>query len=299
MRGGGGAATMAGVGEQATREAMRQKLAGEQLLTDRQVGAREAAIQRTAFEQEAGSIEREFSQALNEGDADIQQAIDDSQGEFWDDTDGATRKIRSVISRVRQTSPQAAAELERQYFTPDGKLNRSSIGSTRGLSSVARILPSLGRVFAATYKGPDHLGKPTRSSKIISDASPQYKLALAGLAASGTTNLMKKIGAEVAVRALQNTKDSQIPNFGQLAAGSKEHEVSAGDTLGKIAARNKTSVSELAKLNNISDPNMIKVGQRIRLPGNEALTPEYVRAAKELNSSQYGGRPQGRHALRS
>tara|TARA_Y100000592_G_scaffold13051_1_gene18397 strand:- start:10687 stop:12243 length:1557 start_codon:yes stop_codon:yes gene_type:complete len=156
---------------------------------------------------------------------------------------------------------------------------------------VARILPSLGRVFAATYKGPDHLGKPTRSSKIISDASPQYKLALAGLAASGTTNLMKKIGAEVAVRALQNTKDSQIPNFGQLAAGSKEHEVSAGDTLGKIAARNKTSVSELAKLNNISDPNMIKVGQRIRLPGNEALTPEYVRAAKELNSSQYGGRP--------
>ncbi|QDP51235.1 MAG: hypothetical protein Unbinned1068contig1001_29 [Prokaryotic dsDNA virus sp.] len=132
MRGGGGAATMAGVGEQATREAMRQKLAGEQLLTDRQIGAREAAVQRTAFEQEAGSIEREYSQALNEGDADIQQAIDDSQGEFWDDTDGMTRKIRSVISRVRQTNPQAAAELERQYLTTDGKLNKRGVGSTRG-----------------------------------------------------------------------------------------------------------------------------------------------------------------------
>ena len=102
MRGGGGAATMAGVGQEATRESMRQKLAGEQLLTDRKLGTAESRVQKTAFEQEAGSTEQEYSQAVNEADADIQQAIDDSQGEFWDDTDGATRKIRSIISRARQ-----------------------------------------------------------------------------------------------------------------------------------------------------------------------------------------------------
>lgn len=156
---------------------------------------------------------------------------------------------------------------------------------------MARILPSLGRVFASTYKGPAHLGKPTRSSKIISDASPEYKLGLAGLAASGTTNLMKKIGAEVAVRALQHQKDSKLPEFGSPASGSSSHTVVSGDTLGRIASKNSTTVDELARLNSIRDPNRIAVGQKIKLPGSEGITPEYLNALKELNNPNYGGRP--------
>jgi len=131
MRGGGAAATMAGTGEQATREAMRQKMAGEALLSERQLGARTAAVEKTAFEKEAGSEEEEFSQAINDGGADIQQAIDDSQGPFWDDTDGMKRKIRGVISRIRNINPQAAAELEKQYFA-NGELNLDSVGGTAG-----------------------------------------------------------------------------------------------------------------------------------------------------------------------
>ena len=128
MRGGGAAATMAGTGEMATREAMRQRLAGEALLSQRQIGSRQAALERTAFEREAGSLEQEFSQAVNEGDADIQQAIDDSQGVLWDDRDGMARKIRGIIDRVRNVSPEAAAELERKYFT-NGQLNRNATGA--------------------------------------------------------------------------------------------------------------------------------------------------------------------------
>ena len=43
--------------------------------------------------------------------------------------------------------------------------------------------------------------------------------------------------------------------------------VAAGDTLGAIARRHNTTVAELQRLNNIANPNMIRVGQNIRMPG--------------------------------
>jgi murein DD-endopeptidase MepM/ murein hydrolase activator NlpD len=50
------------------------------------------------------------------------------------------------------------------------------------------------------------------------------------------------------------------------AAKPKTHKVASGDTLGKIATRYKTTVSVLAKLNNITNVNSIRVGQVIKLP---------------------------------
>ena len=44
-----------------------------------------------------------------------------------------------------------------------------------------------------------------------------------------------------------------------------EYQVKSGDTLSKIATQNKTTVADLAKLNNIADVNKINVGQRINL----------------------------------
>lgn len=41
--------------------------------------------------------------------------------------------------------------------------------------------------------------------------------------------------------------------------------VKEGDTLSSIAAKKKTTVAKLVKLNNISNPNKIKVGQKIKL----------------------------------
>lgn len=42
--------------------------------------------------------------------------------------------------------------------------------------------------------------------------------------------------------------------------------VRPGDTLGKIADSYATTVDEIMAANNLSDPNVIEVGQRLRLP---------------------------------
>ncbi len=49
-------------------------------------------------------------------------------------------------------------------------------------------------------------------------------------------------------------------------AATKSHKVVSGDTLSKIAAKNKTTVDALVKLNKLKSANQISVGQIIKLP---------------------------------
>lgn len=46
----------------------------------------------------------------------------------------------------------------------------------------------------------------------------------------------------------------------------KVYTVKSGDTLSKIARQNKTTVATLKKLNGIANANLIKIGQKIKLP---------------------------------
>ena len=57
------------------------------------------------------------------------------------------------------------------------------------------------------------------------------------------------------------------------AAGSGTYSVRSGDTLSGIASRYNTTVSTLASLNGISNPNLIYVGQTLRLPGGSGPAP--------------------------
>lgn len=50
---------------------------------------------------------------------------------------------------------------------------------------------------------------------------------------------------------------------------SDVYVVKSGDTLSKIAAQFNTTVDILADLNNIENPNLIRVGQEIKLPGGK------------------------------
>lgn len=64
-----------------------------------------------------------------------------------------------------------------------------------------------------------------------------------------------------------------VPATGQPATtpnSVSDYVVKAGDTLSAIAARNGTTVAELARINGIANPNVIQVGQQLRLSGAPA-----------------------------
>ena len=73
------------------------------------------------------------------------------------------------------------------------------------------------------------------------------------------------------------------------------YTVMAGDTLSGIAAKFGTTYQELAAINGIADPNVIHVGQIIKLKGDAASTPQgentyTVQAGDTLSgiASKYG-----------
>jgi len=80
-----------------------------------------------------------------------------------------------------------------------------------------------------------------------------------------------------------------VGTAGGAEAGS--HRVRPGDTLSSIAGRYKTSITRLVRMNRIKDPNMIVVGQRLRVPGGGPGTRTHtVRSGETLSSiaSRYG-----------
>ena len=72
-------------------------------------------------------------------------------------------------------------------------------------------------------------------------------------------------------RNVQTISSDAIINQGELLNGAGQggttHNVVSGDTLSAIAQNNGLSVNDLARYNNIANPNMINVGQTINLPG--------------------------------
>lgn len=55
-----------------------------------------------------------------------------------------------------------------------------------------------------------------------------------------------------------------VPTVTPTGSSSSPYKIAYGDTLSSIAAKNKTTVAALSKLNNISDPNKIQAGQTIK-----------------------------------
>ena len=75
-----------------------------------------------------------------------------------------------------------------------------------------------------------------------------------------------------------------VGSSGSASAGS--HRVRSGETLSSIAGRYKTSVTRLVRMNNINDPNLIVVGQRLRVPGGGPGTRTHtVRSGETLSAT--------------
>lgn len=89
---------------------------------------------------------------------------------------------------------------------------------------------------------------------------------------AGMINVTKKVGVP---GSWINPEDSvatppkqTVQSKPAATSKPKTYTVKPGDVLSKIAAKYKTSVAELAKLNNIKNPNLIYAGQKLKLPGH-------------------------------
>lgn len=81
----------------------------------------------------------------------------------------------------------------------------------------------------------------------------------------GTTNVTEEKTTADSVSSNDNTKKQQTQQQAKKPA-TKRYTVKKGDTLSGIAQKTGTSLQQLKKLNNISNPKNIRVGQVLKIP---------------------------------
>lgn len=96
-----------------------------------------------------------------------------------------------------------------------------------------------------------------------------------GAGASGTPTALDQLIPAIKNRGYRFVTVSQLMNRPSptLPVTGTTYTVRAGDTLYAIALRYKVTVAALATANNISNVNLIRVGQVLRIPGTATPTP--------------------------
>ena len=80
-----------------------------------------------------------------------------------------------------------------------------------------------------------------------------------------------------------NTTQTSTSTTISASSGETIYIVKSGDSLSAIASRYGTTYQELAKYNNISNPNVIRVGQKIKIPSKKVKTTKVKITASLLN----------------
>jgi peptidoglycan-N-acetylglucosamine deacetylase len=95
-----------------------------------------------------------------------------------------------------------------------------------------------------------------------------------GAGASGTPAALEKIIPSLKNMGYRFVTLSQLLGLESLpnTGSTTTYTVKSGDTLYAIAARYQTTVQQLVQLNNISNPNLIRVGQILAIPSNQPQT---------------------------
>jgi membrane-bound lytic murein transglycosylase D len=130
----------------------------------------------------------------------------------------------------------------------------------------------------------DTLGKIAKANGVTAAALAK---------ANGIDGTMIRIGQKLKIPEVAGAgteaKPMAAPAQAVVAAAAQQasspagtYTVAAGDTLAKIAKKFGTKADTLAKLNSISDPKKLKIGQKLQLPGEASAKAEAPAAAPSV-----------------
>ncbi len=157
-------------------------------------------------------------------------------------------------------------------------LDRGPLGATLERPALARLAaPATVIVVGAALvalllaRGPGVPGSPAGAGGLGASAGPPASPADTP-GNVGTTATSSPASASSASPSLQpSPSPAPLPSATPIVA--QAYRVRAGDTLGAIAARFGTTTAVLAKLNGITNPSLIRVGQVLQTPASGAPSP--------------------------
>lgn len=108
-------------------------------------------------------------------------------------------------------------------------------------------------------------------NKVVNNVQPgSIVLMHTGAGASGTPGALPEIIKQLKAKGYKFVTVSEILNLHSAPAAGTTYTVKAGDTLYSIAKKHNTTVSKLTSLNKLSNANVLKVGQVLKLKADAA-----------------------------
>lgn len=111
-----------------------------------------------------------------------------------------------------------------------------------------------------------------KSGDTLSRIAAQFKMSVAEIAALNQISNVNAINVGQVLKVYgtttnTNTNTNQTNTSKPAASNAASYTVKSGDTLSKIAALHQMSLSQLVSLNGITNPNLIQVGQVLKVTG--------------------------------
>ncbi len=173
----------------------------------------------------------------------VKKDIWDAQDEFSTRQAGLSEKVLQLEGRISALEESVGA-LER------GQENLSA--------QIAELDAELARGIEAVRSGQQQLGIELESKIRTSDTARK----------SDRDDVLRRLEIVLDEVTKENRRlTAEVDAVKASTAEGGTHTVSRGETLASIAAKYGVSVSAMLAANNIADPNLIKVGQKLVVPG--------------------------------
>jgi peptidoglycan/xylan/chitin deacetylase (PgdA/CDA1 family) len=182
----------------------------------------------------------------------------------------STNEMRNQLTRTETTIRNITGRSTKPYF-------RAPYGSTN--STVLRTVGDAGYsyTFHWTIDTLDWTGNSATTiyNRVMNGLQPGAIILMhTGRGASGTPAALDRFIPAIKSRGYRFVTISQLMNRPAPPATSTTYTVRAGDTLYSIARRYNTTVTSIAQENNIRNVNLIRVGQRLTIPGRAVSVPQ-------------------------
>lgn len=168
----------------------------------------------------------------------------------------------------------------------DKKMQNIAISSYNKLSRQPDFNPRTDFKTVCHYQfHPHFLGKVICCTTTCRDAISDLKVILDSRLAANFEKAILKL--DLADKTAANSTGKAVSTGAQTAVNhaipNGEYTVQRGDTLSAIAKRYNTTVDELVRLNNITNPNLIITGQKLKIPTGKTWT-YYIKHGDTLSA---------------
>ncbi|MBE8988504.1 peptidoglycan DD-metalloendopeptidase family protein [Nostoc sp. LEGE 12450] len=223
-----------------------------------QIPASETFSQATAGYKNSTNLKPQVAQGLNNTLAETSFPTVNNLSDYSADSVGSTNVLLNAQPQTVATSGAVNGEINAQLKAQqEFALNRLQEKSNRLRKSLAQLQSGETENFSPADIG---LAQPTTGVEKTALAQPNTS------DDASKANLISKLKQKNQASAIV-----AVPATPTVIASSARtaYEVKPGDTLAAIASKYNTSVSELVKVNNLNNPNELKISQKLIIPGGQ------------------------------